>query len=186
MAGLDGRSMEPNNLKWAVYSVVLALVAACGVLDWRTRRIPNALTIPAIGAGLALHALSDGGAGLAFSAKGLALGAGLFFVPYYLGGMGAGDVKLMGAVGALLGWRMTLIALFYTALAGGLCAVFVMLRARAVKSSFTRMDTMFRLLFANKRFPAADTIQGRSVTIPYALPVALGTAAALLLGSPLG
>lgn len=177
--------MEPTNVKWTVYAVVLTLVAACAVFDWRSRRIPNALTLPAIGAGLLLYALSDGVAGLAFSAKGLAVGAGVFFVPYYLGGMGAGDVKLMGAVGALLGWPMTLVALFYAALAGGLCAVFAMLRARAVGSSFARMGAMFQLLLANKRFPAADTLEGRSVTIPYALPVALGTIAAILLRWPL-
>jgi prepilin peptidase CpaA len=178
--------MDPNNVRWTVYSVAVALVVVCAVFDLRTRRIPNALTIPAIVAGLALHALSDGAAGIGFSAKGLALGAGVFFVPYYLGGMGAGDVKLMGAVGALLGWRITLAALFYTALAGGLCAVFAMLRGRAVRSSFARMETMFQLLFANKRFPSADTIQGRSVTIPYAIPMALGTIAALVLKWPAG
>jgi len=178
--------METTYIKWATYAVAIILVLACAVFDWRSRKIPNALTLPAIGAGLALHALTDGGAGLAFSAKGLALGAGLFFVPYYLGGMGAGDVKLMGAVGALLGWRLTLAALFYTALAGGLCAVFAMLRARAIGSSFARLGAMFQLLFANKRFPAADTLDGRSVTIPYALPVALGTVAAIFLKWPPG
>jgi prepilin peptidase CpaA len=177
--------MEPTSVKWTVYAVVLALVLACAAFDWRMRRIPNALTLPAIGAGLLLYALSDGWGGLAFSAKGMALGAGVFFVPYYFGGMGAGDVKLMGAVGALLGWPMTLVALFYTALAGGLCAVFAMVRARAVGSSFTRMGAMFQLLLANKRFPAADTIGGRSVTIPYALPVALGTIASIVLKWPL-
>ena len=177
--------MEPAGVTTAAYAVTVALVVACAVVDWRTGRIPNALTLPAVAAGLVLHALSNGGDGLAFSAKGLALGAGVFFVPYYLGGLGAGDVKLMGAVGALLGWHLTLVALIYTALAGGLCAVLAMVRARAVSSTFARLGVMFQLLFANKRFPSADSIEGKSVTIPYALPVALGTIAAVFLKWPL-
>lgn len=176
--------MDQSEVLWAAYTVALALVIICAATDWRTRRIPNTLTLPAIVLGLALHGLGDGVSGLAFSGKGLALGAGLFFVPYYLGGMGAGDVKLMGGVGALLGWQMTLIVLFYTALAGGLVAVLTVLKARAIKSSYVRMSNMLQILLASKRVPTADSLGGVSLTIPYAVPIALGTAAAMLFGSP--
>jgi prepilin peptidase CpaA len=168
----------------AAQAVALALVVACAVFDWRSRRIPNALTLPAIVAGLALHGVFGGLSGIAFSLKGLALGAGLFLIPFFLGGMGAGDVKLMGAVGALLGWHLTLAALIYTAIVGGLVAMLAILRAKAVKRSFARMGSMFQILFASMRFPSADSLEGDSVRIPYALPIALGTAAALFLGWP--
>jgi prepilin peptidase CpaA len=172
-----------DSLKGA-YAVALALVIACAAIDWRTRRIPNWLTLPAVAVALSLHGLGDGVSGLAFSGKGLALGAGLFFVPYFLGGMGAGDVKLMGAVGALLGWKMTLIALFYIAVAGGLVAILTILKARAVKNSYVRMSGMLQIFMATKRMPSADSLGGRSLTIPYAVPIAIGTAAAMLFGSP--
>jgi prepilin peptidase CpaA len=176
--------MDPADVSKVAYAITLALVVTCAAFDWRTRRIPNALTLPAIVLGLVLYGLADGLSGLAFSGKGLALGAGLFFIPYFLGGMGAGDVKLMGAVGALLGWQMTLVALFYTALAGGLAAILAILKARAIKNSYVRMSNMLQILLASKRMPSADSLGGDSLTIPYALPIAVGAAAAMLFGSP--
>jgi prepilin peptidase CpaA len=177
--------MDHATASKAAYAIALALVVTCAAIDWRTRRIPNALTLPAIVLGFALYGLADGVSGLAFSGVGLALGAGVFFLPYFLGGMGAGDVKLMGAVGALLGWKMALVALFYIALAGGLVAILTILKARAVKSSYVRMSSMLQILLASKRMPSADSLGGDSLTIPYAVPIALGVVAARIFGSPL-
>lgn len=176
--------MDPPSAVGATKALALALVVACAAVDWRSRRIPNGLTLPAIALGLVLNAVFAGTAGLVFSAFGFAMGAGLFFIPYFLGGMGAGDVKLMGAVGALLGWHLALAALFYTALAGGLIAVLAILRTRAFRRSFSRIGAMFSILFASKRVPSADSLEGESVKIPYALPIAVGTVAALLIGWP--
>lgn len=169
----------------AASAVALAVVLACAIFDWRSQKIPNAVTFPAMVVGLGLYGFAGGADGIAFSGKGLALGAGFFFVPYYLGGMGAGDVKLMGAVGALLGWRLALVALFYTALAGGLLAVLVILRRRAVGRSLAGIAALLSALSASKRLPTADTLEGERIAIPYALPIALGTAAALGFGWPL-
>ena len=176
--------MYPAGLSTVAHAVALIVAVACAVFDWRSRRIPNALTMPALAAGLLIHWFIGGWAGLSFSAKGLALGAGLLVIPYYLGGMGAGDVKLMGAMGALLGWRLALAALFYTAVAGGLLAVVTTLKARAFGRSLARSGSLLGVLLANKRLPSADRLEGRSLTIPYAVPIALGTAAAILVKWP--
>jgi prepilin peptidase CpaA len=176
--------MDPPSAVGATKALAIALVLACAAVDWRSRRIPNFLTLPAIALGLALNWLFAGAAGVVFSVFGLVVGAGLFFIPYFLGGMGAGDVKLMGAVGALLGWQLALAALFYTALAGGGIAVMAILRTKAFRSSFSRIGAMFRILFASKRVPAADSLEGESVKIPYAVAIAVGTVAALLIGWP--
>lgn len=177
-------NMDLAGVTKVAHALALAVVVASAVYDWRSRKIPNAITLPAIALGLGLYGLAGGVDGLAFSGKGLALGAGLFFIPYFLGGMGAGDVKLMGAVGALLGWRLGVAALFYTALAGGLVAIVAILREKAVGTSFARIGEMFQILFASMRFPSADVLTGKRVTIPYAIPVAVGTAAALALRWP--
>lgn len=103
-----------------ISSLVVALATAT---DLYGRRIPNRLTLPAAVAGLALHTGADGGLGLGSSLAGLLVGSASF-LPFYLrGGLGAGDLKLLGAVGALLGLRQTYHALIAIALFGGAWAL---------------------------------------------------------------
>lgn len=184
MGGKVFTEMDPPSAVGVTKALALVLVVACAVVDWRFRKIPNRLTLPAIALGLVLNTALAGRQGLVFSAFGLGIGAGIFFIPYFLGGMGAGDVKLMGGVGALLGWDLALATLFYTALAGGVIAVMAILRTKAFRRSFSRIGAMFRILFASKVVPSADSLEGESVKIPYAIPIAVGTLAALLIGWP--
>ena len=74
--------------------------------------------------GIFYHAIF--GSGFLFSVKGLLLGTALLFIPYLLGGMGAGDAKLMGAVGAFLGAAGVFKAFIFSALAGGIYAIILM------------------------------------------------------------
>ena len=88
------------NISHIVVGVVLAL--AC-ISDLRTRRIPNVLTFSAVAAALVFHLLTGGWSAAGWSIAGCVLGALLFFPMFALRGMGAGDVKLLAAVGAWLG-----------------------------------------------------------------------------------
>src|SRR4029450_2877695 len=87
----------------AQHCVVVALVAVASITDVRTRRIPNLLTFGAAIAALLFHVSTGGASGLITSAGGWMLGAALFFPVFALRGMGAGDVKLLAAVGAWVG-----------------------------------------------------------------------------------
>ncbi len=111
--------MEPDRI------VVLATVAVAALIDIRTRRIPNLLTFGSAAGALAYHAGTGGLHGLGSSAGGWAIGVGLFLPMFLLGGMGAGDVKLLGAVGAWLGPMGVLYAGLYSVLAGGALALVV-------------------------------------------------------------
>jgi prepilin peptidase CpaA len=102
---------------------VLLLAA---IYDHRSQRIPNLLTYPTMVIGLAYHCLTSGLDGLLLSAGGLALGIGIFILPYLMGGMGAGDAKLMGAVGSILGPRGVFIAFLFTSLVGGIYVLLVL------------------------------------------------------------
>jgi prepilin peptidase CpaA len=99
-----------------------ALLLTAAAWDIRARRIPNALTLAAVLAGLAGNGWRGGWPGLAWSGEGLALAAPLL-LPYAVRALGAGDVKLLGAVGALMGPVFLLWTLLGTALAGGLLAL---------------------------------------------------------------
>ncbi len=102
-------------------SVVVAslyFLLACAV-DTRQSRIPNLLNLSLIIAGITIHTVTAGGSGLFDSLAGLLLGIGLLLLPYLMGGFGAGDVKALGALGALLGPKPLLHVFVYMAFFGG-------------------------------------------------------------------
>ena len=107
------------------HSVVLGVVLTAAVIDVRTHRIPNILTFGSAAAALLYHAWSGGLSGLGASALGWVVGVALFLPMFLLRGMGGGDVKLLGAVGAWLGTKGVLYAGLYSVMAGGILALVI-------------------------------------------------------------
>jgi prepilin peptidase CpaA len=107
---------------------VLATLAARA--DVRTRRIPNRLTGPALALGLVCHGVLGGPHALLDSAVGMLVAGGLLLPGWLMGWMGAGDVKLMAAVGAWLAWPQSLLAVLASLIAGGVMAVVSAVRGR--------------------------------------------------------
>ena len=101
--------------------LVLTLWIAWG--DLKTRRIPNYLTLGTAVTGLAYNFMSHGFNGLADGCLGMLLGFALLILPYLWGGMGAGDVKALAALGAWLGPQLTVVLFCYMGIAGGIIAV---------------------------------------------------------------
>lgn len=110
--------MEPVILM----TLVVLLVTAVGT-DIRFSRIPNWLTFPSMGVALAMHTWLNGIHGALFSLAGLGAGFGILLLFYIAGGIGAGDVKLMAAIGAMVGPHGVLSVALLSALAGGLYAL---------------------------------------------------------------
>lgn len=110
-----------------VAAVIWAMVAAAW--DLRTRRIPNWMTFPAALLGMVLNLALGGGAGLWRSALGTLTGLALLIVPFAMGGMGAGDVKMLAAVGAIGGPAFAFSTFLYGSIAGGAIAL-VLISAR--------------------------------------------------------
>lgn len=111
--------MQPDHL------VVSGTVLTAAAIDVRTHRIPNILTFGSASLALLYHAWSGGVPGLGASAGGWAVGVALFLPMFLLRGMGGGDVKLLGAVGAWLGIRGVLYAGLYSVMAGGILALVI-------------------------------------------------------------
>ena len=110
--------MEP------VIVVLLTVVLVTATYtDLRSSRIPNVVTFAATAIGLIAHFWLAGFQGILFSLEGLGVGLGLFLLFYASGGIGAGDVKLMGAVGAMVGPYSALIVSLLTILLGGVYAL---------------------------------------------------------------
>jgi prepilin peptidase CpaA len=157
--------------------VAAAFTVACCAVDTQTRRIPNALSAGAMVAGMSLNALSDGSAGVAASLGGL-LAAGAVLLPAFaLGGVGAGDVKMMGAVGALLGARLALAALALGMIFGGVIMMVHLARRGRLREKLGSTWAMVAAASLTRsveplRAPAADA---RAVALPYSVPLGLGT-----------
>ena len=88
---------------WATVALLVGLTAIAIVWDVRYRRIPNWVTLPALSAGLLIAAIERGGSGLAWSAIGATIGFFLLLAPWHVDWVGAGDLKLLTAIGAIAG-----------------------------------------------------------------------------------
>jgi prepilin peptidase CpaA len=158
-----------------VSALALTLAAWAGFLDWRSRRIPNWLTVPSLGLGLVISTLAWGwpGTKAALEGAGLALG---FLLPFVLArGLGAGDWKLMGALGAFLGPSRTLLVLFGTILIAGLMSVIEMIRQRRVKQT---LENTLTLIHAWITFRVRPAKHGLTLDSPGMMAVPFGVAAA--------
>ncbi len=148
-------------------AVVLAVGLPAIWIDSRTHRIPNALVGATLLAGGAVQVATQGTAGIGLVLGGAAVGL-LFFLPLYLSGaMGAGDVKLMAALGALVGPQTAAIAVAFTLVAGSVLALGAVGWRRWSRLATTQAD-------------ANSALAGR---IPYAGAIITGTLAATLLAA---
>jgi len=160
-------------------SVVLILAA---IHDIRVQRIPNLLTYPTMISALAYHGVTGGAVGLLFSAKGLGLGVAILILPYLMGGMGAGDAKLMGAVGAVLGPKGVFIAFLFTAIFGGFYALTLLMAHREnLKGWIMRWGTMVTTFLYLRQFVYIPPNNSKNkLKLYYGLAIAAGTISSIL------
>lgn len=113
---------------------LFVLLTGSGFKDAQERRIPNKFTLTAILFGWIINLVYGGVPGLLHSLLGTFVGLAIFFLPFALGGMGAGDVKLLGAIGSLMGWRFSLNTAVYSAAVGLILVFFYLVRQKEVKN----------------------------------------------------
>jgi prepilin peptidase CpaA len=162
---------------------VLVIIAAASVCDLRRGRIPNALTFGATAVALLLQAIVGGWAGLAWALGGCAVGIVLFAPLYAVKGMGAGDVKLLAAIGSWLGPAGALWTALYGAIAGGVLALAVALMRGYARKALKNVGTIVKTwsMVGVRPIPGLTLSDAGSVRLPYALPLAVGAALTLWL-----
>jgi prepilin peptidase CpaA len=155
--------------------VVATGLAAC-VVDLRTRRIPNALTLPVAAVGVLFGLTTTGLDGGASALAGLAVGLCLFLPFYLLGGLGAGDVKLLAALGAWLGPAATAWTAIYGTIAGGVFAIIVAFGAGYLRQLAANLWLLLVHWRASgvRRFDALTLEHGRGPKLAYAVPITVG------------
>jgi prepilin peptidase CpaA len=157
-------------------TITLLITSIAVYTDVRWGKIFNALTFPALGVGLVINTVVNGGSGALLSVEGIALGFALFIVSAIFGRiLGGGDIKLLMAIGALQGPVFLAWALLYTALAGAVLALVVGLY-RGVLGQRVRFLFASLYLRINQGVPMEmNEAAGTSPRLPYAIAIGLGS-----------
>jgi prepilin peptidase CpaA len=162
-------------------ALLVVLLLPAMLIDMRQHRIPNWLTLPAWVIGIGLHAILGGWDGFLEGGAGWLLMFGLMFPFFILGWMGAGDVKLMAGVGAIVGWGMALQVALGIVLTGMLMSLLILTRNHLLGSAMMRFRAMFGLSMAARSPTYMESSQAEAgLVLPYAVPIALGTLFSLL------
>ena len=155
--------------------IFIPLAIAIVYMDIRDRRIPNKLVLLILLGGLTLNTIFGGSHGLLVSLGGFGLAFALMFFFHVFGTMGAGDVKLFAAIGAVNGLSLVLPTLLVVALTGGVLAVAKMIYARRVGTTMFGVFQFFYGLLPGQTVPRFAIPADRSYTLPYAVPICFGS-----------
>ena len=160
--------------------LLILILTICSFTDMSVRRIPNAVLLPALMTALFLNSVAGGVGGLLDSLAGLAVGLLMLMPLHILGRMGAGDIKLLGVVGSVLGGWGAVVAGLATMMAGGILAVtyvlWLLFKPEVASSSLPKFIT-------GKTAAPDEEISlnaARAAEIPYAVAIAVGTGATLI------
>lgn len=158
---------------------ILALLVPLAIIityyDVRYRRIPNPFVIATFIGGLVLHSILGGFQGTYTSIAGCALGFVLMFILHVFGAMGAGDVKLFAAIGAVIGVNLVVPTFVVVVVTGGVLAVFSVVRAGIFTTTMYRVLQIFVGMLPGWQMPKFAVPSDRRHTIPYGVAITLGS-----------
>ena len=165
------------DLSQTVWALALIFTLCAGWVDWRTRQIPNWLTVSGFLAGIAANSILGGWQGVKISLEGAGLALGLLLPLVLLRGLGAGDWKLMGAIGAVTGWRAMLSILVVSILMSGVMAMIQMALTKRMKTTLRNMLVVAKGLvtFGLRANPEISLDNPTLIKLPFGSAVAVAT-----------
>jgi prepilin peptidase CpaA len=159
--------------------LLIFLLGVSVITDTKWKKIPNGLTFPVMLIGLITHGLKSGASELIYSFEGLFLGLALLIVFYFMGIMGAGDVKLMGAVGSILGPAGVFKAFLFTAIVGGIYALIVLAYHGQLVGFMKRIALSLKLSLMTRAPTLLPNENKESPILCYGIAIAIGTSLSL-------
>jgi prepilin peptidase CpaA len=154
--------------------LLIILLIICVITDVQKRKIYNSVLLPFLLVGVVIHGVMGGFIGLSFAIAGAGVGFGILFIPYLLGGMGAGDVKLLAVIGALKGMSFVLMAALYMALAGGMMALVIILFQKGLKKRLFYVVSILHGLRHGIKVSLMSDSEALKTTYPYGIAIAAG------------
>ena len=171
--------MESLGFWHVAIAVLLPGVVLASWIDWRYRKVPNWLNLSLILSGLIAQVIFHGWSGLWMGLLGMLLGFGLLIVPWLMHAMGAGDVKLMAAIGVWLGPLLTLRAFCVGAILAGAIAVAMIVLGRRLWQAYANLGLIMTKLNSWKKafsdFGSVQALKSSSQLLPYGVPLSIGT-----------
>jgi prepilin peptidase CpaA len=162
-----------------VQVLLFLIVVPAALFDLKERRVPNWITFSGVILAIALNSFLYETAGFWFALKGLGIAMLVYFPLYMLRAMGAGDVKLMAAVGAAAGWMNWFGIFFLTAVCGGIMALVAVAVNRRFKTTFKNVSMIAESLAhgqaPHEASPMLNVKDQRALRLPHAIAIALGT-----------
>jgi len=156
--------------------LALAVAVVAAACDLRSRKIPNILTFTSALVAVCLHGYMGGWREAGLAVGGLVVGVALFFPFFAVGGLGAGDVKLLGAVGAFVGPFATVWVALYASISGGLMALLVASYAGYLRKAFVNLwcIVMYWRIEGPRPVPEMTLATHKGPRLAYAVPVLAG------------
>jgi prepilin peptidase CpaA len=165
-----------------IWALAIAVGLTAGWIDYRTRRIPNWLTVTGALLGIVVQWLATGPHGVHMALEGMVLALTCLLPLVLLRAMGAGDWKLMGALGAILGPVMMLLVLAGAIILSGIMAMVIVVRAKRVKETLMNVLVLVQgfLSFGLRGFPDISLDNPDLLKLPFGVAAALATALCFL------
>ncbi|WP_245830969.1 A24 family peptidase [Sediminibacillus massiliensis] len=150
---------------------LLTVLLICVVTDLKSRKIYNKVIYPSLLLAFIFHFAVAGWQGLSHAFIGFLIGFGLLLIPYFMGGMGAGDVKLIALIGALKGGAFVFQSFLYIAIVGALMALSILFVRRGMFKSIVYYVASLR---GGVRLPGGISRGSLTATYPYGVAIAAG------------
>jgi prepilin peptidase CpaA len=166
-----------------IFFYLAFILVIASISDIRSFRIPNWLTYSALAVGLSYFTIVGGYEGFLFSLAGAGTGVALLIGPFLFGGTGAGDVKLMGAVGSIIGPQGVLMVFIFSCILGGACALILLASKGLLLSTFKRYGRILWCFITTQKFIyIPPTIKEKALKVRFGVAIALGTGSYLVFG----
>jgi prepilin peptidase CpaA len=170
-----GEALREN---WHIWLVTVTLVVAAVIDCWKLK-VPNLITFPMIISGWIYSGVAFGWEGFGYSLLGTVVGLALLMPAYAIGGMGAGDVKLLAGVGAWVWSMVTLYAFCLSAVIGGVIALAMVLYRKSWRKHRAQFEVILTEILTirdpNQLSAIAAERKSSMLLLPYGIPIAIGT-----------